>query len=141
MVYTRQTTSVEGTDQKEIVNQRGKYYTIAAARLIEPSPDYPTPMVSFRLSNGADSCYAQLRIEEFQHFVAVLTQWQELFLQHMPDLRQKEAVYTLAKAERDKQLAAIRQLTGTEEDGGMSPAKVLELAKMMSAQQQPPTGV
>lgn len=132
MTYTRQATRVEGTEKQEIVTTRGKYYTVMAASVIKPSPDYPTPMVSFRIGNGADSCFAQMRIEEFQHLIRILEDWEKLYLEIFPGLRKEEAVYSAAKDARDKQLAAIRQLMGDDEEkGGMSPAKIIELAQKM----------
>lgn len=130
---TRATQTVPGTEHQEIISVRGRFYTVCSVRIIEPSPDYPTPVVAVRITAGGDSCYSQMRIEEFCNWIRKLEGWEKLFLEVFPSLRQKEAVYTLAAEEREKQLLALRQLTGTnEEEGGMSPGKLLELARMMS---------
>ena len=137
MTYTRQARTVEGCEIKEIINQRGKYYSVLNVRFLEPSPDYPTPMVSVRLGNGTDSAFAQLRIEEFDNFIRILSEFREKMEIHIPSLRQKEAVFTLAKEEHDKQLAALREfMGGTDEGNNLDPSKIIAMMNAMNQKKE-----
>lgn len=136
VTYSRQASNVPGCDDKEIIQQRGRYYTILAARLLEPTPDYPTPMVSIRLSSGADSAFCQLRIEEYDNLIRILQGWREKYEVHLVSLRQKEAVYVVAKEQRDKQLAALREfMGGTNEDSNLPPDKIIEMMNAFNKKQ------
>lgn len=94
------------------IGRRGIYYSTLCARLIEPAPDYPDVRIHFGLVNGNRASFTQIKPEELGVIIQTLQAWQQIFMDSLPPLEQKSAVY---REERAKYEASIANMTNFQE--------------------------